>query len=154
METLFQRLLAPLLLLALPAAVQAQFTYTTNNGAITITGYIGSDSVVTIPTTITGLPGTGIGNRAFGYCTNLTSVTIPNSITSLEQGAFYFCTSPTNVTIGAGFTSIGQDVFCYCWSLTSVTIPASVTSIGEHAFSFCTRLTSVMIPSSVTNIVW
>ena len=59
-----------LLLLALPAAVQAQFTYTTNNGTITITGYYGSGGDLTIPDTINGLPVTDIGKYALGGCDN------------------------------------------------------------------------------------
>ena len=82
------RLLPLLLLLTLPAAVQAQFTYTTNNGTITITGYTGPGGAVTIPSTINGLPVTSIGDWAFGDCTSLTSVTIPNSVTSIGTDAF------------------------------------------------------------------
>ena len=63
-----------LLLLALPEAVQAQFTFTTNNGAITITGYTGPGGAVDIPSTIIGLPVTSIGNGAFHSCTSLTGV--------------------------------------------------------------------------------
>ena len=59
-------------LLALPAAVQAQFTHTTNNGTLTITGYDGASGSVSIPAAINGLPVTSIGNKAFGSCTNLT----------------------------------------------------------------------------------
>ena len=67
MKTCFRVLLPLLLLLALPAAVQAQFTYTTNNGAITITGYTGPGGAVTIPSTINGLPVTSIGDQAFVF---------------------------------------------------------------------------------------
>jgi hypothetical protein len=81
------KLLPPLLLLlALPAAVHAQFTFTTNNGAITITGYIGSNSLVVIPSSTNGLPVTSIGDYAFYNCTNLTDVTIADSITSIGGG--------------------------------------------------------------------
>ena len=59
------KLLPLLLLLALPAAVQAQFTYTTNDGTITITGYTGPSGDLTIPDTITGLPVANIGGGAF-----------------------------------------------------------------------------------------
>ena len=55
--------LLPLLLLALPAVVQAQYTYTTNNGAITITGYTGPGGAVTIPSMTNGLPVTSIGDQ-------------------------------------------------------------------------------------------
>jgi hypothetical protein len=67
-----------LLLLTLPVVVEAQFTYTTNNGTITITGYNGPGGAVTIPNTFNGLPVTGIGTRAFVSAgPTLTSVTIP-----------------------------------------------------------------------------
>ena len=69
------------------------FNYTTNNGTITITGYTGSGGVVTIPGSVNFLPVTSIGDLAFFYCTNLTSVTIPNSVTSVGGGAFESCTS-------------------------------------------------------------
>ena len=66
--------LLPLLLLTLPAAVQAQYTYTTNNGTITITEYTGSGGAVTIPGTINGLPVISIGGSAFGWCSSQNSV--------------------------------------------------------------------------------
>ena len=100
-------LLPLLLLLTLPAAVQAQYNYLTNNGAITITGYTSPGRVVIIPDTINGLPVTHIGDSAF-YGNILTSVTIPNSVTNIGGYAFYFCTSLTSVTIGKSVTSIGD----------------------------------------------
>src|SRR5712691_4247888 len=100
-----------LALLALPAVVQAQFTYTTNNGAITITGYTGPGGDVTIPDTINGYPVTSIGYEAFYSCDSLTSVTIPNSVTSIGGYAFYYCTSLTNVTIPNSVTNIGSYAF-------------------------------------------
>ncbi|MGA2867045.1 MAG: leucine-rich repeat domain-containing protein, partial [Verrucomicrobiota bacterium] len=145
-------LLPLLLLLALPAVVEAQFAYTTNNGAITITGYTGPGGAVTIPSTTNGLPVTSIGDYAFSYCGSLTGVTIPNSVTSIGGDAFFFCTSLTNVTIGNGVTSIGGGAFASCTSLSSVTIPNSVTNIGKYAFEDCTSLTGVTIPNSVTSI--
>jgi hypothetical protein len=139
------------LLIFLPIVSEAQFTYTINNGAITITGYTGSGGAVTIPSTINGYPVTSIGEEAFYQCTWLTSVTIPNSVTSIGGGAFFYCFSLTSVTIGTNVTSIGIEAFYYCSSLSSVTIPNSVTSIGNGAFGYC-NLTSVTIPNSVTNI--
>ncbi|MEK7677089.1 MAG: leucine-rich repeat domain-containing protein, partial [Verrucomicrobiota bacterium] len=135
---------ALLLLLTLPAVVQAQFNYTTQNGTITITGYTGSGGAVTIPSTINGLPVTSIGDFAFQFA-GLTSVTIPDSVTSIGDYAFRTCTSLTNVTIGNSVTSIGDDAFRICTSLTSVTIPNSVTSIGNHAFSSCTSLSAITV---------
>jgi len=145
--------LLPLLLLALPAVVQAEdYNYTTNNGTITITKYTGSGGAVTIPDTTNGLPVTSIGAEAFESCTSLTSVTIPNSVTSIGNYAFNGCTSLTSVTIGNSVTSIGDEAFADCTSLTSVTVPNSVTSIGDYAFASCSSLTSVTIGNSVTSI--
>ena len=85
---------------------------------------------------------TEIGGYAFaGY--DGTRITIPNSVTSIEERAFYDCTSLTAITIGNGATSIGSYAFYDCTSLTSITIPDSVTSIGGDAFRDCTGLTSI-----------
>ena len=89
---------------------------------------------------------------AFNHCSSLTSVTIPDSVTSIGYRVFSGCSSLTNVVIGNGVTSIGYETFDGCRGLTSVTIPDSVTSIGSYAFSGCSGLTSVTIPDSVTSI--
>ncbi len=145
------RLVSMLLLLTLPAAVQAQFNYTTNNGTITITGYTGLGGAVAIPSTITELPVTSIGVYAFQYNTNLTSVTIPNSVTSIGDWAFDRCWRLTSVMIPGSVTSIGNFAFYEC-GLTSVMIPSSVTSIGGSAFYQCPALTNVTIGNGVTSI--
>jgi hypothetical protein len=147
---LLRRLL--LLLLTLPAAVQAQFNYTINNGTITITDYTGPGGAVVIPDTINGLPVTGIGVYAFSGLTSLTSVTIPNNVTSVGDFAFDSCTSLASVTIGNSVISIGENAFYSCPSLTSVTIPDSVFNIGNSAFDSDTSLASVTIGNSVASI--
>ena len=98
------------MLLTLPAAVQAQFIYTTNNGTITITGYTGPGGAVTIPSTTNGLPVTSIGDYAFS-ATSLTSVTIANNVTSIGDWAFWDCSRLTSVTIANSVTSIGNNAF-------------------------------------------
>ena len=100
---------------------------------------------VTIPNSVTS-----IGDEAFHACDNLTSITIPNSVTSIGDSAFYHCDSLTSISIPDSVTWIGDDAFGYCYSLTSITIPNSVTSIGVWAFDGCTSLRSITIPSSVT----
>ena len=74
-----------------------------------------------------------------------TSVTIPNSITSIGDAAFCLCSSLTSITIPNSVTSIGNWAFEECINLTSVTIPNSVTSIGGSAFSGCTWLTDIYV---------
>ena len=92
-----------------------------------------------------------IGERAFSSCTSLTSVTIPDSVTIIDNYAFFGC-SFTSVTIGNSVTRIGKQAFSCCSSLKSVTIGNSVTHIDEYAFSDSSWLTSVVIPNSVTSI--
>jgi hypothetical protein len=145
------KLLPLLLFLASPAVVQAQYTYTTTNGTITITKYTGSGGAVVIPSTINGLPVTIIGDWAFNDCTSLTSVTIPNSVTIIEDWAFNGC-GLTNVTMPNSVIIIGACVFRQCISLTSVTIGNSVIYIGEGAFSGCNGLTDITIPNNVLSI--
>ncbi len=140
-----------LLLLALPAVGQAQFTFTTNNGAITITGYTGSNGVVVIPDTTNGYPVTIIGPLAF-FDGSLTNITMGTNVTDIEQDAFYYCTGLTSITIPNSVTNIGNAAFGSCSSLSHVTIGTRVTSIGNAAFADCPRLTEVMIPKSVANI--
>ena len=148
-----------LLLLTLPPVLQAQFAYSYNNGALTITGYTGSAGAVVIPSEVNGVPVVSMGDFALSPCpvrqaceSGVTSVTIPDSVTNISAGAFYNCNDClTNVTIGDGVTSIADNTFEGC-SLTSITIPDSVTTIGQSAFQQCGLLTSVTIPNSVNSI--
>jgi hypothetical protein len=117
--------------LMLSAVVQAQdYIYTTNNdGTLTITGYIGSGGVVFIPGTINNFPVTSIGDWAF-YSTDVTNVTIPDSVTNIGDGVFFDCESLTNVTIGNSVIDIGNWTFAFCSSLTSVNFRGDVPSLG------------------------
>jgi hypothetical protein len=93
-----------------------------------------------------------IGERAFYECGELTSVTIPNSVSNIGAYAFYECNSLSNVTIPQNVTSIGDYTFAYCQSLTNFTVPNGVTSIGKDVFQWCAGLRSITIPNSVTSI--
>jgi hypothetical protein len=140
-----------LLLLALTRTVQAQFTYATNNGAITITGYTGPGGSVIIPNTINGLPVTSIGGYAFYGQQSLTNITIPSSVTKIGEWAFSN-SALSVVTIPGSVADIGVNAFNSCYSLTSLTLSNGVGSIEAYAFYYCSRLTNVSILSSVTNI--
>ena len=93
-----------------------------------------------------------IGYRAFWGCSVLTSIIIPNSVTSIVDNAFYACSGLTSISIPDSVTSIGCEAFSGCESLTSISIPNSVISIGPYAFSCCESLTTISIPNSVTSI--
>lgn len=95
---------------------------------------------------------TSISDGAFQECSSLTNITIPNGVTSIGDFAFYNCSSLTNITMPNGVTSIGENAFANCSGLTNITIPNGVTTIGNYAFNYCTGLTSVVIGNSVTSI--
>src|SRR5262249_51546130 len=145
-------LLLPWLPFCARGAQEGDFQFEIVDAGAVITSYIGPGGSVAIPDHLGGVPVTSLGYFAFSTL-SLTSVTIPNSVTSIGSATFYGCTSLTNVTIPNSVTSIGSYVFYDCKSLTNVTIPNSVTSpIGEYAFSGCTGLASVTIGNGVTSI--
>ena len=90
---------------------------------------------VAIPNSVTS-----VGNNAFRYCAGLTSITIPNSVISIANSSFCDCTSLTSIEIPNSVISIGYQSFYACTSLTSITIPNSVTIIGDCVFGYCTGL--------------
>ena len=112
-----------------------------------IVGYLGSDSVVVIPNSVTA-----IGDEAFKGYTKLTAIEIPNSVTAIGKYAFYGCSRLTSVEIPNSVSAIGSGVFEGCSSLTTIEIPNSVTGIGEQAFYNCKRLNPLNVPESVATI--
>ena len=93
-----------------------------------------------------------IGNGAFYYCSGLTSVILPDSITSIGTSAFGYCTSLTSINIPANVTTISDKTFESCKSLSSITIPNTVTSVGVSAFTNCSGLTSCTLPNTLTSL--
>ncbi len=102
---------------------------------------------VTIPNSVTR-----IGEEAFRYCSGLSTIDIPNSVTSIGGCAFGDCISLSTIHIPDSVTSIGGGAFQNCTGLSTIDIPDSVTSIGYNAFSGCSGLKNIIIPDSVTNI--
>jgi hypothetical protein len=131
-------------MLAWPVATFAQLSYTISNNAVTITGYSGTPTAVTIPGTITN-----ILDQAFEDCTNLTAVTIPSSVTAIGHEVFFACQSLTNIVLPASMTSIGEAAFFDCASLTSLAIPNSVTNLGADVCYDCTGLAKVTLGSGL-----
>jgi hypothetical protein len=163
-----------LALLLLAQSAQAQFTFATNNAALILTQYSGTDSVVIIPGMTNGWPVRAIGAGAFEDCTNLANVSIPNTVMDIGNSAFIGCsrletlTIPpsvtnidfqaftecglTNVIIPGSVRSIGTSAFLYCFALANVTLSNGVALLGYDMFYGCSNLATISIPASCTNI--
>ena len=135
--------------------------YLYSGSTATVTGQTGNAATVTIPSAITSdgttysvtsIGDDASGDGAFFNDPAITSITIPNSVTSIGDGAFENDTALTSITIPNSVTSIGDYAFIGDYVLTSVTIGDSVTSIGDDAFGYDPAITSITIPNSVTSI--
>ena len=118
-----------------------------NKKKTTLIAYIAKETNYTIPNSVTT-----IGEGAFINCKSLISINIPNSVTTIGEGAFSGCKSLISINIPNSVTTIGDSAFWNCESLTNINIPNSVTTIGMGAFDGCKSLTNINIPNSVTTI--
>ena len=161
-------LLSALFLFAYPlvsiGAVSGDWTYSISYGGAIISAYSGAGGVVTVPSQLGGYPVRKVGN---GYpsilasnSNSVTSIIIPDSVTSIGDYSFFECFSLNSITIPNSVTTIGAYAFANSSSspfgtimqLSSIAIPDSVTSIGRNAFYGCTKLTSATIGNGVTSI--
>ena len=111
------------------------YHYTVSGGEATvIASEIPLSGHVTIPSKLDGYPVTRIKQNAFDNCTELTSLTIPEGVTSIGNYAFYGCNKLTSVTMPSSITSIESEAFAYCTNLTNIHLPDSVISICSSAF--------------------
>ena len=131
--------------------IEGDFVCFENEDGMTLAGYMGNATELTLPAECNNKSVTSIESSAFKGCTGLTSVTIPNSVTSIGSSAFEGCTRLTSVTIPNSVTSIEYATFKGCTGLRSVTIGNSVIYISS-AFEGCTGLASVTIGNSVIYI--
>lgn len=177
--------------LALPGGIADGFKYTLQDGKATIIGTEQTQPTgdLIIPETVDGYPVCAIGDEAFYCYYYITSVTIPSGVTSVGEDAFFYCDDLTSVRVSSleswlnidfesyysnplgyagalyvddslvtqvvipqGTTVVGDYMFIGGVGLTSVEIPNSVTSIGKNAFAYCNKLTELTIPDSVTTI--
>ena len=129
------------------------FEFTPDNTAVIVTNYKynGAAADVTIPSRYKGKPVTTIGHAAF-FNSAVTSVTIPDSVTSISDDAFVNCPQLTNISIPNSVTYIGFSAFNSCTSLKSITLPSSLSTIQSYAFYNCENLKTIRIPVSVTSI--
>ena len=105
---------------------------------------------VIVPSTVKGYDGNtyqvkGLSMLAFFYCYEVTSVELPNGITTIGEAAFFECNALTSFIIPTTVTAIDDLAFEGCYNLTSINIPANITSLGSGAFYGCTKLTSVTV---------
>ena len=128
-----------------------EFEFTPDNTAVIVNNYKckGTAADVTIPSRYQGKPVTAINNAAFPNSA-VTSVTIPDSITSIPDAAFVNCSQLTNISIPNSVTSIGYSAFNSCTSLKSITLPSSLSTIGNSAFAGCPSSMTVTYPGSKT----
>ncbi len=141
-------LLALLLFASLAGTARAEtygdFTYATSNSCVTITGYKGAGGNVIIPPSIQNLPVSIIGATAFRFCSSITNVVIPESVTNIGDEAFSLCYRITTIQIPNHVSTIGGNAFQAC-RFTNIVIPASVNYIGTGAFGRCYSLKEIIV---------
>lgn len=148
-----------------------------DNPEVTIYSYVGSDTDVTVPSEIKGMPvttlhGTFSGKEtvktvtipedvrlieynAFFGCTALTTVVLPSSLEEMTEYTFYQCTNLKTVsldTANSKLTKIGRYSFAYCEKLTGFDIPSSLKELEEFVFAYCSSLKKIIIPDTVEKI--
>ena len=157
-----------------PLMTEDGFYYEIGDDGVTITRYAGEGGDVVIPDEIEGYPVIAGGARAFINNPDVTSVTIPDNVTTIGDSVFSRCKNLTSVVIGDGVTTIGYRAFAetskltdvsvgdgverikrlafYASGITSMVLPDTVVSIGERAFEECKALASINIPASLETI--
>lgn len=88
----------------------------------------------------------------YGQLANITTINLPDGLTSIGAWAFYDCDAISSISIPNTVTAIGNEAFYHCSSLTSLSIPDAVTTLGYEAFANCTLLTNVSLGSSIMTI--
>lgn len=128
------------------------YWYTVEDSKATIHQYDDDPSgELTIPSTIGGYPVTVIGEDSFSCLHNVTSITIPDTVTTISDQAF----SHSNfkyISIPDSVTTIGNEAFIKCSALTGLILPENLISIGSFAFGYCNNLTNIAIPENLTTI--
>lgn len=122
------------------------FQYEVNeDGTISITGYQGTETALDIPATVDNYAVSAIANHAFEANWDLTSVTLPNGLARIEEGAFMDCGMLTTVQIPDTVSQIDRAAFAGCSSLTAITLPEAVIAVQEEAFTGCASLMELTV---------
>lgn len=128
-----------------------EYDYYICNSEVTITRYLGSDTDITVPSTLEGYPVTIIGRGAFNGL-EVNCIILPEGVTTIEEQAFYYC-GITEVTLPSTLKTIGFEAFSHCENLRGdLVIPEGVTEIGSGAFSNCGFDGELTLPSTLKTI--
>ena len=133
------------------------------DGSIIITGYKGTQTVITVPERIGKSTVTAIGKEAFSpfrvskykeqnFFKTITEITLPDSISEIGESAFYECLALRSVNIPEGISEIKSHTFADCFALEKIVIPSSVQAIGDFAIFGCQLLKTLVIPEGVAEI--
>ena len=141
--------------MAMLSCAQGQFTFTTNNGTLTISGYSGSYTNLVIPSKTNGMSVVAIADYALwdDGTHGMLNVVIPNTITSIGVSAFQGNVWLKSVIIPNSVTYLGDNTFDYCASMTKAVIGAGVTNLNGSTFAQCYSLQSVyFLGNAQTNV--
>ncbi len=122
-----------------------EFEFEIIDGGAVVTGYTGNSTEVEVPAELGGAPVTEIGFYAFEAEYDITSVTLPDTITLIGEGAFMDCESLESINIPQTVTGIDRGAFVACLSLAEITVPESVQYVREEAFTACEAMTLLTI---------
>ena len=150
-------LVAVMLLSLLPASVlaaPADYEYTVDGGAATVTAYNGPGGAVVVDATLGGAPVTAVTYSVFSGNSALTDITLPATVTAVAEQGFLNCANLKSFSVAENsvMTSVGSNAFTACKSLTDVTLPDMLTDIGSSAFSGCTALERIELPDAVSDL--
>ena len=135
-----------------PTSVIPKYTYNKRTDIVSVVIGSGITEIDSVRAEPSG-GGVTFQRGTFCGCTNLTSVTFPNTLTTIGKGCFENCTNLSSVNFSTGLTTIDDFAFSNCSSLSSLTLPNTLTTIGENAFDNCTNISGTLtIPDNVTAI--
>lgn len=125
------------------------WSYSVGETGVTLTAYLGEDTVIELPDSFEGKPVVALGKDLFKNKTDLEGVILPESLVSIGENAFYNCSNLGKIRFPAGVREFGRNAFHNCSSLQSLDLPEGITTVGQGAFNLCTGVTELKLPSTL-----